>query len=93
MENSKLFGFIVASALATSSLVLAEDAPTGAAPDTKAKDSHYCQNASCKGKSACAGHGNVDCAGKNGCKGKGFLKATNAADCKKAHGKWKKDEA
>jgi hypothetical protein len=93
MENTKLFGFIIASALATSSFALAEDAPVTGAPTTDKAGANYCQNASCKGKSACAAHGNASCAGKNSCKGHGFLKQANAKDCKKAGGKWKKDKA
>jgi len=91
MENKGLFGLIVASALATASLALAEGttAPAPGAADAKA-DAGYCQNNSCKGKSACAGHGNASCAGKNSCKGHGSLKAADAKECKKAGGKWKK---
>lgn len=88
METSSLFGLIIASALA-SSVVLAEGTAATPAAGTDKKDAGYCQN-SCKGKSACAGHGNASCAGKNACKGKGSTKDADAKSCKKAHGTWQK---
>ncbi len=85
---NKLFGTIVVGAVAT----LAMDASAKDAAKS-AGGEHFCQNNSCKGKSACHGHGNAECAGKNGCAGQGWLKAKDAKSCGKAGGKWAKADA
>ncbi len=86
MLNKKLCGTLVASAFAgalASQAALADN-------HNKAKtdEKPFCET-TCKGKSACHGHGNSECAGKNGCAGKGWMKAKDEAECKKAGGNWK----
>ena len=89
--KERAFGSIVASAVAGLFVMSAAHAQDHAAPaaatDAAAK-APYCQNASCKGKSACKGHGNEACKGQNSCKGHGFIEAKDAAACKKVGGKW-----
>jgi len=85
MENKKLFGLVIASALATASLALAEDAKTPADEGADKTNPYFCQNDSC------AGHSDSD--PKNSCAGKGTLKAANEKACKKAGGKWKKKDS
>ncbi|MBC7530646.1 MAG: hypothetical protein H7318_03645 [Oligoflexus sp.] len=88
--KERAFGSIVASAVAGLFVMSAAHAQD-AAPEAKAeatKAAAYCQNASCKGKSACQGHGNESCKGQNSCKGHGFIEAKDGAACKKAGGKW-----
>ncbi len=80
MNNTKVFGALIASAVAGMTLSNIANADGG-------KDAAYCQNNSCKGKSACGGHGN-DCHGKNECKGKGWVKAKDEAECKAHGGAW-----
>ena len=85
----KSFGAAIATAVAgmlVTSAVHAEDAKPAAGD----KPAAFCQNNSCKGKSACKGHGNDACKGQNSCKGHGFLEAADAKGCKKAGGKWQK---
>jgi hypothetical protein len=87
MRNDKLMGVLLATAVTAflgSQAVAKEHAK---APEA------FCQNESCKGKSACKGHGNDACDGQNGCKGTGFLKAKGEKECKKAGGKWTTEEA
>lgn len=50
---------------------------------------HFCQNATCGGKSACGGMGNKNgCKGKNSCKGQGWLEFKDEASCTGNGGKW-----
>ncbi len=89
--NSKVLGSVAATAIAgllTASSALAAGDKKADAPKGDAKT--YCQNNSCKGKSACKGHENNSCKGKNTCKGHGFLDAKDEAACSKAGGKWHK---
>ena len=84
MDQKKLG---VLAAAAAGALLTATPALSG----PKMVKGHYCQNNSCKGKSACGGMGNKNgCAGQNECKGKGWLKASSKEACKKAGGKWMK---
>lgn len=66
---------------------------TGAAQAEEGGDKagYYCQNNSCKGHSACQGHGNDFCKGHNACKGHGYLVAKDKKACAKAGGKWIKE--
>lgn len=84
------FGSLVASTVASMFVMSAAHAADAAAPAAgkEAAPAPYCQNASCKGKSACKGHGNEACKGQNACKGHGFIEAADAKACKKAGGKW-----
>lgn len=89
MKNEKVLGVLVASAMAAFVFSGIAQAEEGAAKAAK-KAEHFCQNNTCKGHSACKGHGNDSCKGENGCKGHGFMDQSNAKDCKKAGGKWMK---
>jgi hypothetical protein len=82
----QVFGAVVATAVAG---VLAA-APAFAEGAKKEEAKAYCQNNSCKGKSACKAHGNDSCKGKNSCKGHVWLEAKDEAACKAATGVWKK---
>jgi hypothetical protein len=87
MKNEKILGTLIAStvaAMAASGVAFANDSQT-----EKKETTEYCQNNTCKGHSACHGHGN-ECRGQNTCKGQGYLEAKNAKECKKMGGKWKK---
>ncbi|RZA26848.1 MAG: hypothetical protein EOP10_02240 [Proteobacteria bacterium] len=86
--KERAFGSVVASAVAGLFVMSAAHAQDAAAPAAGDKPAAYCQNNSCKGKSACGAHGSSD-KGKNSCKGHGFLEAKDAAECKKAGGVWK----
>ena len=87
--KERAFGSIVASAVAGLFVMSAAHAQDAAAPAAPAGAKvPYCQNASCKAKSACKGHGNESCKGQNACKGHGFVEAKDAGACKKAGGKW-----
>jgi uncharacterized membrane protein len=85
-NNHLLFGALVASAVA--SFATAGFAQAAEGGD---KAGYYCQNNSCKGHSACHGHGNDSCKGQNGCKGHGYLDAKDKKTCAKAGGKWTKE--
>ncbi len=88
--KERAIGSIVASAVAglfvMSAVAHAQETNHAAGGD--AAKAPFCQNNSCKGKSACKGHGNESCKGQNACKGHGFVEAKDAAACKKAGGKW-----
>jgi hypothetical protein len=89
MKNERIFGLLIASALASSSLAFAEGTDSAApAKDAKA-EAPYCQN-TCKGNSDCSAHGNTLGAHKNTCAGQGFVKKghKSAKACAKAGGKW-----
>ncbi|MCX6123897.1 MAG: hypothetical protein NTV34_04000 [Proteobacteria bacterium] len=97
--KSSVLGALVTSAFVTiaSSSAFANEAAKGAAKadpaakkaDPAAKSEAFCQNSTCKGHSACKGHGNeAGCKGQNSCKGHGWLDAKDDAACKTAGGKW-----
>ena len=91
--NNKNIGAIFASAVAgllVSTSLYANPDETKPAEGKAAEAKPYCLNNTCKGKSACSGHGNESCSGQNTCKGKGWLEAADAKACKKAGGTWKK---
>jgi hypothetical protein len=87
MGSEKVFGLLVVSLLASQAIADQTTTKTGASDSGM-----YCQNNSCKGHSACMGHGNDSCAGQNTKKDQGWLKASNAKECKAAGGKWVKDK-
>ena len=95
VSKKQQFGLMVSASfasLATSALFAADPMPNSGKMGPHLADSTpsaYCQNASCKGKSACNGHGSEG-PGKNDCAGHGWLKAADEAACKAAHGEWKK---
>lgn len=91
--TAKQFGAMFATTVAglmVSSALFAEGTTTTPAADKTKEAKPYCANNSCKGKSACNGHGNDSCSGKNSCKGHGWLEAKDEKACKKAGGLWKK---
>lgn len=88
MKSQKLVGALLVSAVAS---LVASAANADHTKTQKSGGEMYCQNNSCKGQSACKGHGNDSCAGMNSCKGHGFKDASDAQSCKKAGGKWTKE--
>ncbi len=85
-----VFGTILAGALAgmLGGKVLANEHHGTDKPTKDKKSAGHCQNHSCRGKSACHGHGNSACRGQNTCKGHGWLEAKDAKDCAAKKGKW-----
>ena len=79
---NKVFGAFASAAMA--GLI----ATAVKAEETKTPAEAYCQNNTCKGKSACKGHGNDSCKGQNSCKGQGWIKAKDQAACVKGKGTW-----
>ncbi len=84
--KANVFGTVVAGAL----IGLVSGVAMGEHHEAKgdAKAESFCQNAQCKGNSACKGHGNATCKGHNTCKGQGWIDAKDAKDCAAKKGKW-----